>query len=74
MRKMEKLKKDRINAQKEKAQTGHSGPFWMSSKGSLYRKCVQNPSTSLSGMNGQASVSGPLNVLQKIAARKTPVN
>lgn len=44
------------------------------SKGSLYRKCVQNPSTSLSGMNGEASVSEPLNVLQKIAARKRPVN
>ena len=44
------------------------------SKGSLYRKCVQNPSTSLSGANGQASVSEPLNVLQKIATRKSPVN
>ena len=49
----------------------HSGCL---SKGSPHRKCVQNPSTSLSGMNGRASVSEPLNVLQEIEARKSPVN
>ena len=55
----------------EQETQAHSGCL---SKGSLYRKRVQNPSTSLSGMNGHASVSEPLNVLQKIAARKSPVN
>ena len=33
MRKMEKSKKDRINAQKEKVRTGHSGPSWMPIQG-----------------------------------------
>ena len=74
MRKMEKYKKDRINAQKKRYEQdtqAHSGCL---SKGSPHRKCVQNPSTSLSGMNGRASVSEALNVLQKIEARKSPVN
>lgn len=44
------------------------------SKGSLFRKCVQNPSTSLSATNGLDSVSQPLNVLQKIAAWKSPAD
>lgn len=43
MRKMEKLKKDRINAQKEKAQTGHSGPFWMPVQGLAVQKVCSKP-------------------------------
>lgn len=41
--KMEKLKKDRINAQKEKAQTGHSGPFWMPIHGLSVQKVCSKP-------------------------------
>ena len=43
MRKMEKSKRDRINAQKEKVRTGHSGPSWMPIQGPSVQKVCSKP-------------------------------